>query len=225
MPTFLAPLWLCAIYLSDIAAAALGFVWNGGRVLYFVGYSGCGEALARVFRPVDRMPVAFDRRNRRYRDTLVVCGAFRPACAAPGLDENVVAGQMRADTLQSTARQTRPEDFQAPSNNPPRRAPSTGRQRNGRSGSFASVAVRQPVPVYTDSRREGSVAVSRNGDIRRQGALSSQLVRRRRPLLRCGSRISACGPGTSQREGFEGCRRSTIDDGQWTCSAPKILVY
>ena len=101
MPTFLAPLWLCAIYLSDIAAAALGFVWNGGRVLYFVGYSGCGEALARVFRPVDRMPVAFDRRNRRYRDTLVVCGAFRPACAAPGLDENVVAGQMRADTLQA----------------------------------------------------------------------------------------------------------------------------
>jgi glutathione S-transferase len=39
MPTFLAPLWLCAIYLSNTAAAALGLVWIGGRVLYFVGYS------------------------------------------------------------------------------------------------------------------------------------------------------------------------------------------
>ena len=39
MPTFLVPLWLCAIYLNDIAAAALGLVWIGGRVLYFTGYS------------------------------------------------------------------------------------------------------------------------------------------------------------------------------------------
>src|SRR5262249_20964945 len=39
MPTFLAPLWLCAIYLSDTAAAALGLVWIGGRVLYFLCYS------------------------------------------------------------------------------------------------------------------------------------------------------------------------------------------
>ncbi len=39
MPTFLVPLWLCAIYLSDITAAALGLVWIGGRVLYFTGYS------------------------------------------------------------------------------------------------------------------------------------------------------------------------------------------
>ena len=38
MPTFLAPLWLCAIYLNDIAAAALGLVWIGGRVLYAAGY-------------------------------------------------------------------------------------------------------------------------------------------------------------------------------------------
>jgi len=38
MPTFLAPLWLCAIYLNDIAAAVLGLVWIGGRVLYFIGY-------------------------------------------------------------------------------------------------------------------------------------------------------------------------------------------
>ena len=36
---FLVPLWLCAIYLNDIIAAALGVVWIGGRVLYFTGYS------------------------------------------------------------------------------------------------------------------------------------------------------------------------------------------
>jgi glutathione S-transferase len=43
MPTFMAPLWLCAIYLNDIAAAALGLVWIGGRALYFVGYSNAVE--------------------------------------------------------------------------------------------------------------------------------------------------------------------------------------
>jgi glutathione S-transferase len=43
LPTFLVPLWLCAIYLNDIAAAALGLVWIGGRVLYFVGYSNAVE--------------------------------------------------------------------------------------------------------------------------------------------------------------------------------------
>jgi glutathione S-transferase len=39
MPTFLVPLWLCAIYLSDVAAAALGLIWIAGRALYFSGYS------------------------------------------------------------------------------------------------------------------------------------------------------------------------------------------
>jgi glutathione S-transferase len=39
LPTFLIPLWLCAIYLNDLAAAALGLVWIGGRILYFAGYS------------------------------------------------------------------------------------------------------------------------------------------------------------------------------------------
>jgi glutathione S-transferase len=43
MPTFLVPLWLCAIYLSDIAAAVLGLVWIGGRVLYYIGYSKAVE--------------------------------------------------------------------------------------------------------------------------------------------------------------------------------------
>lgn len=38
LPTFLVPLWLCAIYLSDIGAAVLGLVWIVGRVLYFIGY-------------------------------------------------------------------------------------------------------------------------------------------------------------------------------------------
>ena len=32
------PLWLCAIYLNDAVAAALGVAWIGGRVLYFLGY-------------------------------------------------------------------------------------------------------------------------------------------------------------------------------------------
>jgi glutathione S-transferase len=43
MPTFLVPLWLCAIYLSDVAAAVLGLVWIGGRVWYFAGYSEAVE--------------------------------------------------------------------------------------------------------------------------------------------------------------------------------------
>lgn len=38
MPTFLAPLWLCAFYFSDIAAAALGAIWIVGRLVYFLGY-------------------------------------------------------------------------------------------------------------------------------------------------------------------------------------------
>jgi glutathione S-transferase len=39
MPIFLVPLWLCAVYLDDIAAAVLGLVWIGGRAFYFAGYS------------------------------------------------------------------------------------------------------------------------------------------------------------------------------------------
>jgi len=38
LPTFLVPLWLCAVYLSDIGAAALGLVWVAGRIVYYVGY-------------------------------------------------------------------------------------------------------------------------------------------------------------------------------------------
>jgi glutathione S-transferase len=43
MPTFLAPLWLCAIYLNDAAAAVIGLIWIGGRIWYFVGYSRAVE--------------------------------------------------------------------------------------------------------------------------------------------------------------------------------------
>ena len=38
LPTFLVPLWLCALYLNDAAAAALGLIWIGGRILYYLGY-------------------------------------------------------------------------------------------------------------------------------------------------------------------------------------------
>ena len=38
LPIFLAPLWLCAIYLSDLGAAVLGVVWLIGRVVYSLGY-------------------------------------------------------------------------------------------------------------------------------------------------------------------------------------------
>ncbi|MGD9803412.1 MAG: MAPEG family protein [Hyphomicrobiaceae bacterium] len=43
LPTFLVPLWLCAIYFDDKAAAAIGLVWIVGRVVYFMGYSRAVE--------------------------------------------------------------------------------------------------------------------------------------------------------------------------------------
>jgi glutathione S-transferase len=36
-------LWICAFYLSDRGAAAVGLLWIGGRVLYFFGYSQAVE--------------------------------------------------------------------------------------------------------------------------------------------------------------------------------------
>ena len=43
LPVFLVSLWLCAVLLSDLAAAGVGLVWIGGRVLYFLGYSKAVE--------------------------------------------------------------------------------------------------------------------------------------------------------------------------------------
>ncbi|MGH8219673.1 MAG: MAPEG family protein [Steroidobacteraceae bacterium] len=43
LPTFLVPLWLCAVYLNDPGAAALGLVWVIGRAVYFRGYSRAVE--------------------------------------------------------------------------------------------------------------------------------------------------------------------------------------
>jgi glutathione S-transferase len=43
MPTFLVPLWICAVYFSDRAAAVVGLVWVAGRILYFFGYSRAVE--------------------------------------------------------------------------------------------------------------------------------------------------------------------------------------
>jgi glutathione S-transferase len=43
MPVFLVSLWLCAVYLNDIVAAALGLVAIVGRAVYFVGYSQAVE--------------------------------------------------------------------------------------------------------------------------------------------------------------------------------------
>jgi len=43
MPIFLPLLWLFAFYVSDWAAAVLGLVWIGGRVLYIKGYTADSE--------------------------------------------------------------------------------------------------------------------------------------------------------------------------------------
>ena len=42
-PIFLPLLWLCAIYFSDIAAAVVGLIWIGGRILYYRGYTEAVE--------------------------------------------------------------------------------------------------------------------------------------------------------------------------------------
>lgn len=38
LPLFLVPLWLFAIYWSDLWAALIGLVWIVGRIVYQVGY-------------------------------------------------------------------------------------------------------------------------------------------------------------------------------------------
>jgi glutathione S-transferase len=43
MPIFLPLLWLCAFYVGDVWAAALGVVWIVGRVMYLLGYAAAAE--------------------------------------------------------------------------------------------------------------------------------------------------------------------------------------
>ena len=43
MPIFLAPLWICALFLSDVGAAAVGVLWLLGRVVYAIGYGRAVE--------------------------------------------------------------------------------------------------------------------------------------------------------------------------------------
>ena len=43
LPIFIPSLWLFAIYISDPAAAAIGLVWIGGRILYMTGYSRAAQ--------------------------------------------------------------------------------------------------------------------------------------------------------------------------------------
>ena len=43
MPIFLPTLWLCAIYVGDFVAAALGIVWMIGRIIYMIGYTKAAE--------------------------------------------------------------------------------------------------------------------------------------------------------------------------------------
>jgi glutathione S-transferase len=43
MPIFLPALWLFALYVNDLAAAALGIVWIIGRILYMIGYTEAAD--------------------------------------------------------------------------------------------------------------------------------------------------------------------------------------
>ena len=43
LPIFLPSIWLAALYVSDMAAAALGGVWIVGRILYIYGYRQAAE--------------------------------------------------------------------------------------------------------------------------------------------------------------------------------------
>lgn len=39
MPIFLPALWLFAVYIGDVIAAAFGVVWIVGRIIYMTGYA------------------------------------------------------------------------------------------------------------------------------------------------------------------------------------------
>jgi glutathione S-transferase len=43
MPVFLPVLWLFAVYIGDLVAAAIGLVWIAGRILYIVTYTKAAD--------------------------------------------------------------------------------------------------------------------------------------------------------------------------------------
>ncbi len=49
LPIFLPSLWLFAIYIGDAIAAAIGFIWIGGRIAYLLGYSKAANRRGRGF--------------------------------------------------------------------------------------------------------------------------------------------------------------------------------
>jgi glutathione S-transferase len=49
MPIFLPALWLFALYVNDLGAAAIGMVWIVGRILYMTGYTEAAEKRGRGF--------------------------------------------------------------------------------------------------------------------------------------------------------------------------------
>ena len=49
MPIYLPLLWLCAVYLNDMAAAAVGIVWIIGRAMYSAGYAAAVEKRSSGF--------------------------------------------------------------------------------------------------------------------------------------------------------------------------------
>ena len=49
LPLFLVPLWLFAIYWSDLVAAIAGLVWIVGRIVYQIGYVSAPEKRAVGF--------------------------------------------------------------------------------------------------------------------------------------------------------------------------------
>lgn len=49
MPIFLPSLWMFAVYVADVWAAAIGLLWLAGRALYILDYSEAAEARGRGF--------------------------------------------------------------------------------------------------------------------------------------------------------------------------------
>lgn len=71
MPTFLVPLWLCAIYLNDTAAAVLGLVDLRPRLVFCGLQKSCRETLTRLLHPIGCMPHAVRGRNCGHRHAAV----------------------------------------------------------------------------------------------------------------------------------------------------------